>query len=452
MSSSALGSALSALFANRTAIDYRAANVANAQTDGYKAVEARLSSYVAGGGTGGVLATPALSSATQGTILQSAAATSFAVTGSGFLPVQDGTTGGGETLYTRRADFAPDEDGFLRNGAGKVLYALPAGGGGPLVPARINRADIPAQPTSNAAYAANLPANAPAGSVVNGGTVTITDAQGQARSFAITWYNRSAPGGTLPGVAAGPASGTAGIPASAAGTVPQWRAVLTAQTGSANGAESLALDFSFGTTVGVDAGLPVSVNVQSTNAATLSAATSGGRVTLGYAAPGAAPAPLQQIAVEFGAPAAGGGPSQLGAPGGLTSFGAPGISISKASADGYPAGSFAGAGIDANGQVYAAYTNGQRVAQYQVAVANFTNSGGLLAADGEAFRAASAAGVPIVAAAAGGDVAPGALEGSNVDLGTEITRSLVAQRAYSASARLVATSDEMLKELMRVRR
>jgi flagellar hook protein FlgE len=60
--------------------------------------------------------------------------------------------------------------------------------------------------------------------------------------------------------------------------------------------------------------------------------------------------------------------------------------------------------------------------------------------------------MPIVAAAAGGAIAPGALEGSNVDLGTEITRSLVAQRAYSASARLVATSDEMLKELMRVKR
>jgi flagellar hook protein FlgE len=308
---------------------------------------------------------------------------------------------------------------------------------------------MPAQPTANAAYAANLPASAPAGSAVNGGTITITDAQGQARSFSIAWYNRSAPGGTLPGVAAGPAAGTAGIPASAAGTVPQWRAVLTAQTGSANGAESLALDFSFGTTAGVDAGLPVSVNVQSTNPAALSGIATAGRVTLGYAAPGAAAAPLQSINVEFGAPATGGGPSQLGAPGGMTAFGATGISISRAAADGYAAGSFANAGIDANGRIYAAYTNGQRATQYQVAIANFADACGLLAANGEAFRASA---MPIVAAAAGGAIAPGALEGSNVDLGTEITRSLVAQRAYSASARLVATSDEMLKELMRVKR
>jgi flagellar hook protein FlgE len=133
----------------------------------------------------------------------------------------------------------------------------------------------------------------------------------------------------------------------------------------------------------------------------------------------------------------------------MTAFGATGISISRAAADGYAAGSFANAGIDANGRIYAAYTNGQRATQYLVAIANFADAGGLLAANGEAFRASA---MPIVAAAAGGAIAPGALEGSNVDLGTEITRSLVAQRAYSASARLVATSDEMLKELMRVKR
>jgi len=452
MSGSALGSALSALFANRTAVEYRAANVANAQTDGYKAVEARLSSYVTQGGTGGVLATPALSAAAQGTILQSAAATSFALAGRGFLPVQGTPSGNGETLFTRRADFAPDGEGYLRNGAGNVLYAQAAGGTGPLIAVRIDRAAQPAQPTASADYAANLPANAPAGTVVNGGTITVTDAQGQARAFSITWYNRATPGGTLPGVPAGAATGSAGIPASAAGTVPQWRAVLTAQTGSANGAESLALDFTFGTTAGVDAGLPVAVNVQSTNPATLAAASSGGRGTIGYGAPATAAAPLQQIAVEFGARSATGGPSQLGVPDGLTAFGATGISISRASADGHPAGTFLGAGIDANGQVYASYSNGQRTVQYQIAIANFPDAGGLASTGGEAFRATGTAGSPTLAAATGGEIAGGAIEGSNVDLGVEITRALVAQRAYSASARLVNTSDEMLRELLRTRR
>jgi flagellar hook protein FlgE len=453
MSTPALNSALSALVANRDSAAAHANNVANAATGGYKAVEARLTSYVAQGSTGGVIASPVLSSAMQGAILQSAGAASIAVTGSGWLPVQDSASGSGETLYTRRGDFAPDADGFMRNGAGKVLYARAVGGAGSLVPVQIDRASLAAQPTANASYAANLPASAPPGTVVNGGTISITDAQGNAQSFTVTWYNRTTVGGTLPGVPAGAATGTAAIPASAAGSVPQWRAVLTAATGSANGAESLALDFSFGTTAGVDAGLPVSVNVQSTNPATLSGATSGGRVTLGYAAPGASAAPLQTIAVEFGAPApSAGSPSLLGIPGGLTAFGASAISISRISADGYASAAFTGAGIDGGGQVYASYANGQRVAQYQLVLANFANANALSPLDGEAFRAGTQAGSAVLGVAGQGMLAGNALENSNVDLGVEITRTLVAQRAYSASARLVATSDQMLQELMKLRR
>ncbi|MBI3506123.1 MAG: flagellar hook-basal body complex protein [Proteobacteria bacterium] len=453
MSSSALNSALSALVANREANEFRANNVANAQTGGYKAVEARLSGYVAQGATGGVTATPALTAAVQGAILQTASATAIAVTGAGFLPVSDNANGGGETLYTRRGDFAPDSGGFMRNGAGKVLLARAVGGAGPLVPVQIDRAALPAQPTANASYAANLPASAPPGTVLNGGSIAITDAQGNAQSFAITWYNRTSAGGTLPGVPAGAATGTAAIPASAAGTSPQWRAVLTAATGSANGNESLAIDFAFGITPGVDAGLPIAASVQSTDPAALSAALAGGRVTLGYEAPSASAVPLQQINVEFGAPAASAGsPSVLGAPGGLTAFGAASIVISKISADGTPSAAFAGAGIGANGQVYASYANGRQVAQYQLVLANFANAGGLTSLDGEAFRASPDAGSAVLGAAAQGMLATNALENSNVDLGVEITRSLVAQRAYSASARLVATSDEMLKELMRLKR
>ncbi len=453
MSSSALNSALSALFANSGSVAQRAGNIANAQTGGYKAVEARLSSYVGQNGAGGgVSATPALSASVQGAILQTASATSIAVTGSGWLPVRANASAGAEILYTRRGDFAPDAEGYLRNGAGNVLQARAVNATGPLVPVRIDRAAVPAQPTTTASYAANLPANAPPGTVFNGGSVAIVDAQGNTRSFDIVWYNRTTAGGTLPGVPAGATTGTAAIPASAAGTVPQWRAVLTARTGSANGPESLALDFSFGTTANVDAGLPVAVGVQSTNPATLSAASAAGRVTIGYGAPTATPAPLQQIAVEFGAPSSSSAtPSQLGAPGGVTSFGGTTISISKSTADGATAGTFIGAGIDAAGQVYATYSNGRTVPQYQLSLANFANPGGLVAADGEAFRAGAASGDPTLGASGQGAFAANAGEASNVDLGDELVRTMVAQRAYSASARLVAASDAMLKELVRLR-
>jgi flagellar hook protein FlgE len=454
MVSPAINAALSGLLAQRQAADARAQNVANAATAGYKSVEASFSSFAGSGGSGGgVAATPSLTASVAGIVVQAAGRSSIAVTGPGFLPVRASAAGSGETLYTRRGDFAPDAEGVLRNGAGQVLLARAVGGSGPLVPVRFDRASLPAQATATASYAANLPADAPPGTVLDGGSIAIVDAQGNTRQFAITWHNRTTAGGTLPGLAAGPGNGTAAIPASAAGTVPQWRAVLRASSGSANGTESLALDFTFGTTVGVDAGLPTAVAVQSTDPATLSAAVAGGRVTLGYGAPGAAAAPLQQIDVEFGAPAAtAGAPSLLGQPGGMTGFGGTSIAISRNAADGAPAGDFVSGGIDAEGRVTATYSNGRTVAQYQMALANFANPGGLVALGGETFRAAAGAGDPTLGAAGQGGVAAGALEGSNVDLGNEITRTLVAQRAYAASARLVAASDEMLKELMRPKR
>jgi flagellar hook protein FlgE len=451
MATQALNAALSGLQAQRQAADARAQNVANAATSGYKAVEASFSSFAGPGGTGGgVVARPRLTAAVAGVVVQAAGGASVAVTGSGFLPVRALTDPGGEMLYTRRGDCAPDADGALRNGAGQVLLARAVVGTGPLVPARLDRGSLPAQATTTATYAANLPADAPPGTVQDGGSIAVVDAQGNTRQFAITWFNRTTAGGTLPGLAAGAGNGTAAIPASVAGTVPQWRAVLRAPSNSANGTESLVLDFSFGTTVGTDAGLPTAVAVQSTDPATLSAAVAGGRVTLGYGAPGAAAPPLQQIAVEFRTPAAtAGAPSLLGQPGGMTGFGGTSIAVSRASADGAPAGDFVSGGIDADGRIYAAYSNGRRVAQYQVTLANFADPGGLVALGGETFRALPESGDPVLGA---GGVAANALEGSNVDLGDEITRTLVAQRAYAASARLVAASDGMLEEMIRLKR
>ena len=457
MSSSAFNSALSALVAHRTAVELRAGNVANAQTDAYKSFEARLSALMGAPGPngrvagGGVAATSAPSAGRSGAVFATASATSIAATGSGWLPVRT-APGASEQLYTRRGDFAPDENGYLRNGAGHVLFARRVGEGGAPVPVRIDRASLPARASSSAVYAANLPANAPPGTVVDGGTLSIVDAQGIVRAFAVTWSNRTTPGGVLPGVPAGPATGSVAIPASAPGTVPQWRAVLTAPAGSANGTESLALDFTFGTGAGVNAGLPIAIAVQSTDAATLAGAVAGGRVTLGYAAPGLASAPVQSVDVEFGAPSpTPGAASLLGVAGGTTAFAAAGVSVARAGADGDPAGDFVGAAIDDSGRIQALYSNGRRVAQYDVALAHFAAPGALIARDGAAFAASAAAGEARLSAAGGGALSANAREGANVDLGVEMVRTLTAQRAYQAGARLVATADEMLAELTRKR-
>ncbi|MBL8830981.1 MAG: flagellar hook-basal body complex protein [Rhodospirillales bacterium] len=482
MATVAMNSAISGLNSFQTAINYISDNVANSQTAGFKRIDANFSSFVSTSSQrffnpGGVTARPQFVNDLQGTIIQNASPTAIAIAGAGWLPVQDGVTSAGGftgnniTQYTRRGDFSLDQNSFMVNGSGKFLFARtvprpttavpnPSPNQGPLVAVQINQSQLPALATTIAQYAANLPANASPGTVYNGGTITVTDANGAARAFSVTWYNRSTAGGTLPGVAASTTTGTAAVAASAAATVPQWRAVITAPTSSANGAESLVVDYTFGTTVGTNAGLLTGIGpIQTTNAATLSATTSGtdGRLVISYSAPGLAAAPVQTINAEFGTPNTSSPTtaSTLSTPGGTSQFGGTSISISNVTANGYSAGTFNGVGIDTSGNIYTTYTNGQRLIQYQIALGTFNNPKGLVRQNGEAFLDDPAAGfIGLNASQQGGagGINPNSLENSNVDIGSEFTKMIVAQRSYSANARMITTADEMLQEVVNLKR
>jgi flagellar hook protein FlgE len=482
MATVAMNSAISGLNSFQTAINYISDNVANSQTAGFKRIDANFSSFVSTSSQrffnpGGVTARPTFVNDLQGTIIQNASPTAIAIAGAGWLPVQDGTTtaggftGNNITQFTRRGDFSLDQNSFMVNGAGKFLFARsvprpttavpnPTPNQGPLVAVQINQSQLPALASTIAQYAANLPANASPGTVYNGGTITVTDANGASRPFSVTWYNRDTAGGVLPALAASATNGTAGVAASAAGTVPQWRAVITAPTSSANGPESLVVDYTFGTTVGTNAGLLTGITVAgSTNAATLSAVNGGadGRLAISYSAPGLAAAPVQLINAEFGTPntASPTTASTLGTPGGTSQFGGTSISISTISANGYSAGTFNGVGIDTSGNIYTTYTNGQRLVQYQIALGTFNNPKGLVRQNGEAFLDDPAAGfIGLNASQQGGagGINPNSLENSNVDIGSEFTKMIVAQRSYSANARMITTADEMLQEVVNLKR
>ncbi len=491
MATAAMDAAISGLVSMQTAINYISDNVSNAQTVGFKRVDSNFSSYVSTAASrffspGGVTARPNFINDLQGSIVQDASPTAIAITGAGWLPVQDGSTSAGGftgnniTQFTRRGDFTLDTNSFLVNGAGKFLFARPvprptvtnpnpSPSAGPLVPVQIDQSQLPALPTSRAIYAANLPANAPPATVYNGGTITVTDANGAARAFSLTWYNRDATG-QLPGIAAGVATGTAAIPATAdpAGTsAPQWRLVLTATTSSANGNETLSADFTFGAVIGVNAGLLTGItNPQTTDPAANPALLAtvnpaNGRLAVQFAAPAVtAPPPAsnyQNINVEFGTPNKGipTVASQLSQPGGMSQFGGTTISISTVTADGYAAGIYNGIGVDRNGNVFTTYSNGQRLTQYQVALATFNNSKGLVRQNGEAFLddpTAGFIGFNATQTGGAGGINPNSLENSNVDIGTEFTKMIVAQRSYSANAKIITTADEMLQEIVNIKR
>ncbi|MDJ0951707.1 MAG: flagellar hook-basal body complex protein [Alphaproteobacteria bacterium] len=118
-------------------------------------------------------------------------------------------------------------------------------------------------------------------------------------------------------------------------------------------------------------------------------------------------------------------------------------------------GNFTTLEISEDGIITAVFDNGERTDIYQLALANFANVNGLEARSGNAFQETDFSGqaqllLPNTAGA--GSVVSGALEASTVDIAEEFTKMIVTQRAYSASARVITTADEMLEELLRIRR
>jgi flagellar hook protein FlgE len=126
------------------------------------------------------------------------------------------------------------------------------------------------------------------------------------------------------------------------------------------------------------------------------------------------------------------------------------------SQDGLPAGSVSGVYISPNdGALSLVYSNGLTEQVGQVALARFTNPSGLVRAEGTAFMTGLNSGDPQIGAAATGgrgSIASGYLEASNVDMAQEFTNMILAQRGFQASSRVITTSDEILQELVNLKR
>ncbi|MGB9667931.1 MAG: flagellar hook protein FlgE [Thermosulfidibacteraceae bacterium] len=123
--------------------------------------------------------------------------------------------------------------------------------------------------------------------------------------------------------------------------------------------------------------------------------------------------------------------------------------------NGYPAGDLSSLEIDDNGIVNAYYTNGKVISKYRLVLAGFNNEQGLKRMGGNLFSKTSASGNPFYGTpseAGLGTLRSGTLEMSNVDIAEEFTKMIIAQRAFQANARVITTSDEMLQEVIALKR
>lgn len=123
--------------------------------------------------------------------------------------------------------------------------------------------------------------------------------------------------------------------------------------------------------------------------------------------------------------------------------------------NGNAAGNLDGFAIDATGTVIASFTNGDKKALGQILLAKFDNPGGLQKIGNNFFIDTRNSGEPQVGRAGSsgfGEIAPGSLEMSNVDLSLEFTEMITTQRGFQANSRVITTSDEMLQELVNMKR
>ncbi len=143
-----------------------------------------------------------------------------------------------------------------------------------------------------------------------------------------------------------------------------------------------------------------------------------------------------------------------GGTGGITQYDSQSV-VQSIVANGTPFGNLIDTEVDERGFVTAVFDNGVQRIIGQVAIATFPNADGLTAVSGDAFRVSSQSGsynLKEPGAGGAGFLEPYTLEGSTVDLSTEFTGLITTQRAYSASSKIITTADQMLEELINIKR
>lgn len=123
--------------------------------------------------------------------------------------------------------------------------------------------------------------------------------------------------------------------------------------------------------------------------------------------------------------------------------------------DGLELGTLESYSIDRSGLITGSFTNGTTRALGQIALTGFTNPGGLTKAGNNLLTESPNSGVPrlgVPGTGGLGRVTACFLEASNVDLAAEFASMIVAQRGFQASSRVITTSDEVLQELVSLKR
>lgn len=129
--------------------------------------------------------------------------------------------------------------------------------------------------------------------------------------------------------------------------------------------------------------------------------------------------------------------------------------VEAGAVDGWPTGTLESFSFDSTGVISGFYSNGKNLVLGQIALANFRNPAGLIKLGNSLFIESNNSGrveIGPAGTAGRGTVAPAALEMSNVDLAEEFTQMIITQRGFQANSRVITVSDELLQELVNLKR
>lgn len=123
--------------------------------------------------------------------------------------------------------------------------------------------------------------------------------------------------------------------------------------------------------------------------------------------------------------------------------------------DGFAIGTLESFGVGTDGLITGVFSNGLTINLGQITLASFANPGGLLRVGGNLHRDSNNSGpaqVGIAGSGPNGVLSPGFIEAANVDLGSEFTNMIVTQRGFQANGKIITVVDEMLQDLIMLKR
>ncbi|HKP62501.1 MAG TPA: flagellar hook protein FlgE [Polyangiales bacterium] len=421
----------SGIRANSEALSVTGDNIANVNTVGFKASRGVFQDIlgrsvatfepIKGAGAGSRLA-HVEQMWTQGSLVTTDTPTDLAIQGDGFFVMEGNLAGANGRYYTRAGQFHIDNTGHIVNTDNLRLqgYSADAQGvlGTTVQDLIVSQGTVPASATTATVVGVNLDANevvpplpfdvTAAQDTSNfSNNLTVYDSLGNAHELTMfyaktgvnTWdWHALVDGGELTGGAPGvPTEGASGTLTFTTDGLLDTETTTASTWDFLNATPAQAITFDFGDSITTDAGTGLDGSTQ-------------------YAAPNNT-VRLQQ--------------------------------------DGYAAGSIAGISIANDGTITGVFSNGQQRAVGQVVTADFANVHGLERTGQGQWMQTLASGEALIGSADNsgrGAIVSGALEQSNVDLGTEFVNLITYQRGFQASSKVITTADEMYGELVNLKR